>query len=181
MAGFTIQKSVLKGKTTVEILDATVKPMVMHYNKDEGVFSPYMLEDYTEDLASQHGVRDIIGDEFTLDNLRKKFDEIMSMNVEPSTRTNLLEVSFDYELNMTDSKGNYVEDTWSVSSDQYYEQLGSSDNTSSDDTGEGSGENSDGGSDSYDNGSGDSSEGTEDDGYDDGSGDYDSGYEDEEA
>ena len=64
-----------------------------------------MLEDYTEDLASQHGVRDIIGDEFTLDNLRKKFDEIMSMNVEPSTRTNLLEVSFDYELNMTDSKG----------------------------------------------------------------------------
>ena len=39
MAGFTIQKSVLKGKTTVEILDATVKPMVMHYNKDEGVFS----------------------------------------------------------------------------------------------------------------------------------------------
>ena len=84
----------------------------------------------------------------------KNSDEIMSMNVEPSTRTNLLEVSFDYELNMTDSKGNYVEDTWSVSSDQYYEQLGSSDNTSSDDTGEGSGDNSDGGSDSYDNGSG---------------------------
>ena len=112
MASFTIQKSVLKGKTEIQILDPVIKPTVMHYNKDEGIFGPYMLEDYTEELASQHGVRNIIGDEFSLENLKKKFNEIMSMNVEPSTRTNLLDVSFDYEMNMTDSRGNYVEDVY---------------------------------------------------------------------
>ena len=101
MASFTIQKSTLKGKSTVKILDATVKPMVMHYNKDQGVFGPYMLEDYTEELASQHGVRDIIGEEFSLSNLKSRFHEIMSMNVEPSSRTDLLDVSFDYEMNTT--------------------------------------------------------------------------------
>lgn len=119
MASFTIQKSVKNGVTTIDILDPTVKPMVMHYNKDEGVFNPYMLEDYTEELASQHGVKEIIGDEFTLANLQAKFKEIMSMNVEPSTRTDLLDVSFDYELNMIDSNGNVVEDTWSVSAEDY--------------------------------------------------------------
>ena len=41
MASFTIQKSVKNGVTTIDILDPTVKPMVMHYNKDEGVFNPY--------------------------------------------------------------------------------------------------------------------------------------------
>lgn len=135
MASFTIQKSVLKGKSEIQILDPTVKPTVMHYNKDEGVFSPYMLEDYTEDLAAQHGVRNIIGDEFTLENLKKKFHEIMSMNVEPSTRTDLLDVSFDYELNMTDSQGNYVEDLWSISADQY---LNEQNQSSSDDNSENS-------------------------------------------
>lgn len=135
MAGFTIRKSTLKGKTTIEITDASVKPMVMHYNKDEGVFGPYMLEDYTEELASQHGVRNIIGDEFSLENLQKRFHEIMSMNVEPSTRTNLLDVSFDYEMNMSDSSGNYVEDTWSVSESQYREGMSDS---SSDDSSDGS-------------------------------------------
>lgn len=109
--------------------------MVMHYNKDEGVFGPYMLEDYTEELASQHGVRNIIGDEFSLENLQKRFHEIMSMNVEPSTKTNLLDVSFDYEMNMSDSSGNYVEDTWSVSESQYREGMSDS---SSDDSSDGS-------------------------------------------
>ena len=36
MGCFTIQKTVQNGKTTVEILDPEVKPMVMHYNKDAG-------------------------------------------------------------------------------------------------------------------------------------------------
>lgn len=44
--------------------------MVMHYNHDTGDYGPYMLDDYTEDLASQHSVRNLIGDEFTLANLK---------------------------------------------------------------------------------------------------------------
>ena len=150
-----IQKTVKNGETTIDILDPTVKPMVMHYNKDEGVFNPYMLEDYTEELASQHGVKDIIGDEFTLANLQAKFKEIMSMNVEPSTRTDLLDVSFDYELNMINSDGDIVDDIWSTSADEYLAQQGNSD-----------------GSDS----SGDSSEDSEDSSYDDSS--YDDSYDD---
>ncbi len=144
MASFTIQKSVKNGVTTIDILDPTVKPMVMHYNKDEGVFNPYMLEDYTEELASQHGVKEIIGDEFTLANLHTKFKEIMSMNVEPSTRTDLLDVSFDYELNMIDSNGNIVEDTWSVSAEDYLAgQENSSGSDSSDNSSDSSSDSSD--------------------------------------
>ncbi len=162
MASFTIQKSVLKGKTEIQILDPVIKPTVMHYNKDEGIFGPYMLEDYTEELASQHGVRNIIGDEFSLENLKKKFIEIMSMNVEPSTRTDLLDVSFDYEMNMTDSRGNYVEDIWSVSADQYLEEKASSSSNDSSD-----------GSEGYEN-----SEGSEESGNYDDSGEYDDSEED---
>lgn len=159
MAQFTIQKSVLKGETTVQILTPEVKPLVMHYDHDNGEYGPYMLEDYTEELASRHSVREIIGDEFTLSNLQTEFEQIMSMNVTPSTNTSLLEVSFDYEMNMYDANGNIVEDTWSITADQYRQEL--ADGTASQDGSEESG--SDAGD--YD--------GSEDDG---GYGDEDSGY-----
>ena len=45
------KKPVKDGQTSIEIIDPQIKPMVMHYNKDAGVFSPYMLSDYTEELA----------------------------------------------------------------------------------------------------------------------------------
>ena len=110
MASFTIQKSTLNGKSTIQILSPEVKPMVMHYNHDNGEYGPYMLDDYTEELASSHSVRNVIGDEFTLDNLKAKFKEIMSMNVKPSTNTNLLNVKFDWEGNMIDkTTGNVVD------------------------------------------------------------------------
>lgn len=170
MASFTIQKSVKNGETTIDILDPTVKPMVMHYNKDEGVFNPYMLEDYTEDLASQHSVKEIIGDEFTLANLQAKFKEIMSMNVEPSTRTDLLDVSFDSDLNMVDSNGNIIEDTWSTSAEEYLAQHGgSSSDSSSDNSDEDTG-------DSSDDSDGSSDDSSYDDSYDDSSYDDDSYY-----
>lgn len=128
MAGFTIQKTVLNGETTVEILDPALKPLVMHYSYDAGEYGPYMLEDYTEELASQHSVRNIIGEEFTLENLKTKYQEIMSMNVKPSTNTNLLNVTFDWDGNMIDkTTGEYVEDTESIHSWEYYEQLNSGD------------------------------------------------------
>ncbi len=149
MAGFTIQKSTLKGESTVQILDPEIKPLVMHYNHDTGEYGPYMLEDYTEELASQHSVREIIGDEFTLANLQAKFKEIMSMNVEPSTNTDLLDVSFDYEMNMYDSSGNIVEDVWSVTADQYLQEQAEG---SQGDAGEV--ESSDGSGDSYEDDTG---------------------------
>ena len=73
MAKFTIQKTVQNGKTSIEILTPTVEPLVMHYNSDAGEFGPYMLSDYTEELASQNGVQSYIGSGvFTLDNLKNE-------------------------------------------------------------------------------------------------------------
>lgn len=192
MAKFTIQKTVQDGKTSVEILTPTVEPLVMHYNSDTGEFGPYMLSDYTEELASQNGVQSYIGSGvFTLDNLKKKFNEIMSMNVTPSTGTNLLDVTIDTDLNMIDASGNVVEDTESITAEKYYADKGidvtsetfnsADDNSGS--TDDSSDDSSDDGSDSYDDGSYDDSsydDGSYDDGsYDDGS--YDDGsYDDSE-
>lgn len=176
MASFTIQKSTVNGESTIEILSPEIKPMVMHYNHDTGVYGPYMLKDYTEDLASQHSVRNLIGDEFTLANLQAKFKEIMSMNVKPSTNTNLLNVKFDWEGNMIDkTTGDVVEDTESIHSWEYVASSGSSGDDSDSSSGDSSYDSS---YDSeYDDGSYDSSY---DSGYDDSSYDssYDSGYDD---
>lgn len=121
MGKFTIEKTTLKGETTVRIVDPKVEPLVMHYNHDTGDYGPYMLYDYTEELAAQHSVRNLIGEEFTLASLTRQFESIMSMNVTPSTKTNLLEVTFDWEGNMIDKSGNVVEDNDSISAAQYYE------------------------------------------------------------
>ena len=172
MAKFTIQKTVQDGKTSIEILTPTVEPLVMHYNSDAGEFGPYMLSDYTEELASQNGVQSYIGSGvFTLDNLKKKFNEIMSMNVTPSTGTNLLDVTIDTDLNMIDASGNIVEDTDSITAEQYYADKGidiNSENFNSADNGSGSTD------DSSDDGSDDDSGSYDDSSYDDGS--YDDSY-----
>ncbi|MDO4308038.1 MAG: CapA family protein, partial [Eubacteriales bacterium] len=131
MAQFTIEKTVLNGNTSVRILTPSVKPLVMHYNRGAGEYGVYMLENYTEDLASQHSVKELIGEEFTLANLKTQFDIIMKMNVTPSTNTSLLDVTYDYDGNMIDTNGNVVEDTWSISSYQYYEGLGTDIDSSS--------------------------------------------------
>ena len=179
MAIFTIQKSTLNGKSTIQILSPEVKPMVMHYNHDSGEYGPYMLDDYTEELAASHSVRNLIGDEFTLENLKAKFKEIMSMNVKPSTNTNLLNVKFDWEGNMIDkTTGNVVEDTESIHSWEYLASVsdGSSDSTGSSD-GNSSNDSSDSGDSNYDSTSYDNGDNS-DSSYDNSSYDssYDSGY-----
>ena len=126
MASFTIQKTVEGDQTSITIQDATLTPLVMHYNYDDQEYAPYKLSEYTDALASAHSVRDIIGEEFSLENLQTKYDEIMSMKVTPSTKTTLLNVTFDSDGNMQDSDGNYVEDTDSITSAYYYQTLGNS-------------------------------------------------------
>ena len=192
MAKFTIQKTVQNGKTSIQILTPTVEPLVMHYNSEAGEFGPYMLSDYTEELASQHGVQKYIGNVFTLDNLKKKFNEIMSMNVTPSTGTDLLDVTINTDLNMVDASGNVVEDTNSITAEQYYadkgidinsEDFNAADNGSgnSDDSSYDSSDDSSYDDSSYDDSSYDDS--SYDDSYDDSSYDdssYDASYDDSE-
>lgn len=141
MASFTIQKTTEGDQTSIEIQDATLTPLVMHYSYDNKEYRPYKLSEYTDALASAHSVRESIGDEFSLENLQTKYDEIMSMNVTPSTKTTLLDVAFDSDGNMLDASGNYVEDTDSITSSGYYQSLDSSEN-SSEDSSEDSSENS---------------------------------------
>lgn len=153
IAAFTIQKTVEGDQTSIQIQDATLTPLVMHYSYDTLEYAPYKLDDYTDALASAHSVRQSIGDEFSLENLQTKYDEIMSMNVTPSTKTDLLDVTFDSDGNMLDSNGNYVEDNDSITSSWYYQTLATQSSSSSD--GSGSGNSESDGSDSSD----DSSEG----------------------
>lgn len=182
MASFTIQKSELNGKTSIQILTPEVKPLVMHYNSDSGEFGPYMLDDYTEELAAQNGVRNYIGDVFTLANLKSKYNEIMSMNVTPSTGTDLLDVTIDTDLNMIDSSGNIVEDNDSITAEQYYAQKGvdiNSEDSSDSSSGDSSYDDSSSDDSSYDDSSYD--DGSDDSSYDDSSyDDYsdDSSYDD---
>ena len=135
MAAFTIQKTVDGDQTSIQIQDATLTPLVMHYSYDTLEYAPYKLDDYTDALASAHSVRQSIGDEFSLENLQTKYDEIMSMNVTPSTKTDLLDVTFDSDGNMLDSDGNYVEDNDSITSSWYYQTLATQSSSSSDGSG----------------------------------------------
>ena len=135
MAAFTIQKTVEGDQTSIQIQDATLTPLVMHYSYDTLEYAPYKLDDYTDALASAHSVRQSIGDEFSLENLQTKYDEIMSMNVTPSTKTDLLDVTSDSDGNMLDSNGNYVEDNDSITSSWYYQTLASQSSSSSDGSG----------------------------------------------
>lgn len=166
MANFTIQKTVDGDDTSVEITAKSVEPLVMHYNTGAGDYAVYLLKDYTEDLASQHTIHDLTTDEFSLESLYDLYDEIMSQQVEPSTGTGLLEVTFDSYGNMMDPDGNIVDDS--------YQGSDSSDNGDSDGT-EGEESYDDGSYDeeSYDDGSYDEesyNDGSyEDESYDDGS------------
>ena len=135
MAAFTIQKTVDGDQTSIQIQDATLTPLVMHYSYDTLEYAPYKLDDYTDALASAHSVRQSIGDEFSLENLQTKYDEIMSMNVTPSTKTDLLDVTVDSDGNMLDSNGNYVEDNDSITSSWYYQTLATQSSSSSDGSG----------------------------------------------
>ena len=112
MANFTIQKTVDGDKTSVEITASSVEPLVMHYNTSASEYAVYMLKDYTEELASQHSIHDLISDDFTVESLYNLYDEIMSQQVTPSTGTGLLEVTFDTSMNMLDPNGNIVDDSY---------------------------------------------------------------------
>ena len=138
MARFQIQKTVKDGETTVEILDPTLDPLVMHYDYETGEYATYMMADYTEELAASHSMRDIEGESFSLARLQKDYEDILSQNVKPSTSTNLLSATFDAEGNMLDAGGNdiseegntdgteenpeeYSGDEYSDDSEEYYE------------------------------------------------------------
>ena len=125
MASFSIEK-VKKpdGTITVEITDPVIRPMVMHYNTDRTEFHVYFLEDYTDELAAEHGARAELGEIFNVKNLKKKFKEIMSVNVKPSTGTKLLNVTQLWDGTLLDPLGNVVLNNDNELEYQYYYKMG---------------------------------------------------------
>ena len=124
MGCFTIQKtSYADGTSSVEIKDIDVKPMVMHSNEYKNEFAVYMLSDYTDELAADHGVSDSIGDIFNVRNLNRKFKEIMSMKVTPSDEETFLSYSINYNADFVDENGNVLPDK-SITEMQYYGSMG---------------------------------------------------------
>ena len=121
MASFTIQKVTDASGTTVQILNPDLVPLVMHYDYDNAEYGVYPLSDYTDSLAASHSVSSYYGEEFTRERLSKKLDEILSMQVEPSGRTEQSDAVFDSDGNMYTRDGSYLEDAWSITSGQYYE------------------------------------------------------------
>ena len=55
LLGFDIVKTTKNGESSVSIENAQVIPVVTHYNMQRKGFQIYKFEDYTEELAKQHG------------------------------------------------------------------------------------------------------------------------------
>lgn len=111
IAKLSVEKTIQNGITTVKFLTPSIEPMVMHYNYDYNTFTTYMLEDYTDNLAYEHNMIHS-SNEFTVENLQKRFNDIMSMNVTPSTQTDLitdLETSNANSEEDTSESGDYSE------------------------------------------------------------------------
>lgn len=87
LATFTIKKSVDDGVATVEIIDPKVEATVMHESYSQQTGAVYLLDSYTDQLASDHMVTAIGDEQFTVELLKKRFKSIMEKNVTPDPGT----------------------------------------------------------------------------------------------
>ena len=124
MGCFTVHKTVAPdGSSSISITDATIKPLVMHYDSSRTYYRVFPLDDYTQELAAQHGIN-LTDSSFSLKRLYQKFDEIMCIKVEPSTDTLLLNVKQLWDGTLLDPNGNPVTRPASLSEYDYYDRLG---------------------------------------------------------
>ena len=70
-----------KGDGTVFIKEASVMPTVTHYNKSSRGFRVYPLKNYTDELASSHGVSQYDG-KVSVERFRKIFENVFSENTD---------------------------------------------------------------------------------------------------
>lgn len=79
MADFTLKKN--GEKVTIE--SYSMVPLVMHYNADYTDCSVYKLEDYTDELAQEHGIHEENPEEdFSVDALKEAADEAGELHTE---------------------------------------------------------------------------------------------------
>ena len=132
LAKFTIQKTVRDGVVSIDILNPDLELVVMHYNYDNADHTIYPLASYTEDLAQAHSIASYYGEDFSRSTLEEKADEILVMEVTPSTKTTMLNNTFNINGDMYDSAMNMVTDTDSITAVEYYSGQGAGSSDDSD-------------------------------------------------
>lgn len=131
IADFTIEKTVKNGESTIRIANRSMEPLVMHYNYNSGEYAPYLLNDYTDALASEHSIS-FFGYSVSLSGLHEQFDEIMSVNVTPTTDLTLVDSASDGTTDTgidagTDTSGQSYDTTSGITYDDnggYYDSGG---------------------------------------------------------
>lgn len=71
MADITLKKNPKTGE--IKISKYEMRPLVMHYEKNQTKATVYKLKDYSEELAESHGVHEYTPEEFTLKSVKKYF------------------------------------------------------------------------------------------------------------
>jgi len=77
MLGGMAKITLMKEQDEVKIKSYDLIPLVTHF--EGGYFTTYKLEDYTEELASKHGIKKYC--EFSLEKVKKLYDEIMQIDI----------------------------------------------------------------------------------------------------
>ena len=121
MATFTISKT---GDGQITVSDADLELLTTHYDGSGSGAGTYLVSDYSGSLAQGHSFVTNGSGDFGVSQIQTKADEILSMLVEPSTATTMLDYQFDSSGNLYDANGGSVTDTDSITSVQYYENLG---------------------------------------------------------
>ena len=78
MADITLTKDTETGEFSVT--DASLVPLVTHYDYDENEYTVYKLEDYTEELAAKHSIHKESEETFTLEWLNAKYKTTLKRN-----------------------------------------------------------------------------------------------------
>lgn len=81
IAKMTIQMIGSGENAVVEVTDYTMDPLFTHYNHTTGVYTVYKLDDYTDELASQHQLYSTTSPALTVDLIRNTYNEIMATEV----------------------------------------------------------------------------------------------------
>ena len=78
MADITITKDPKSQELT--IAQADLVPLVTHYNHEKEAYAVYPLEEYTEELAAEHGIHEETSDTFTLETLKQQYDDVLAQD-----------------------------------------------------------------------------------------------------
>ena len=95
MAEITVQKNQTTGKVTIE--KPVITPLVTHYDTGMRNVTVYPLEQYTDTLAAQHGIRLTFGRLFRLDDINRMVQEVIAPEYLADSYKTALQHAFSQE------------------------------------------------------------------------------------